>query len=152
MNVPSRTFLRVVALAAAAIALYAGNRSLAQAPPATKPDTTVDRGRYLVEQVAMCGDCHTPHGPDGAPDKKQWLRGAIIDFTPKHEVPGWVPMAPRLAGLRPGWDTAAMAKYLETGTKPDGSTSHPPMPAYRFHHEDAEAAAAYLASFAEKHP
>jgi len=28
-------------------------------------ETTVERGQYLVEVLAACGNCHTPVGPQG---------------------------------------------------------------------------------------
>jgi hypothetical protein len=37
-----------------------------------------------------------------------------------------------------------MVTFLETGKRPDGSMPRPPMPPYRFSHEDAPAITAYL--------
>ena len=28
-------------------------------------ETPVERGRYIVEVIGACGNCHTPQGPDG---------------------------------------------------------------------------------------
>ncbi len=36
----------------------------------------VERGRYIVENVAMCELCHTPRTESGQPDKGHWL-GAV---------------------------------------------------------------------------
>ena len=43
----------------------------------TEPDDVlVARGKYLVDSVAACADCHTPRGPMGAPLTDQYLAGA----------------------------------------------------------------------------
>jgi len=42
--------------------------------PATKG--TVDRGKYLVDHVLLCGVCHTPSLPSGEPDKTLYLAGS----------------------------------------------------------------------------
>ena len=45
-------------------------------------DGTVDRGKYLVDHVLMCGVCHTPTGADGQPDMSKYLAGSrSYDFT-----------------------------------------------------------------------
>jgi len=43
-------------------------------------EAQVARGRYLVENVSLCGDCHTPFGPTG-PDLTRWLAGGR-EFVP----------------------------------------------------------------------
>jgi mono/diheme cytochrome c family protein len=35
----------------------------------------IERGRYIVENVAMCELCHTPRDENGNPDKGRWLKG-----------------------------------------------------------------------------
>jgi len=37
-----------------------------------------DRGKYIVEDIAICGQCHTPRDSDGAPDRSRWLEGAPV--------------------------------------------------------------------------
>ena len=36
--------------------------------------TLVERGRYIVENVAMCELCHTPRDEHGNPDRGRWLQ------------------------------------------------------------------------------
>lgn len=104
-------------------------------------------GRYLVENVGMCGDCHTPRGAMGQPDLQHPLGGATLDFRPTVPVPAWAELAPSIAGPKAlGWTRAQMVKFLETGVTPDGRESLPPMPRVRLTREDAEAVAAYLSS------
>jgi hypothetical protein len=54
--------------------------------------------------------------------------------------------APRIAGLPRHWSREQTAHFLESGRTPDRKPAAPPMPRYRFSHDDAEAIAAYLAS------
>ena len=39
----------------------------------------LEHGRYLVETIAGCGNCHTPRLPDGTPDDSKNLAGASRD-------------------------------------------------------------------------
>jgi mono/diheme cytochrome c family protein len=59
----------------------------------------------------------------------------------------WASFAPRLAGLPAGYTQEQIVHFLMTGERPDGRPGPlPPMPAYRFEREDAEAIVAYLKS------
>src|SRR5271167_5276645 len=40
--------------------------------------TDVARGKYLVESVAVCGQCHTPTDGNGNPDRSRWLQGSSV--------------------------------------------------------------------------
>jgi len=42
----------------------------------------IARGKYLVEQVSLCGDCHTPHNEKGEPIQAQLLKGATVPYKP----------------------------------------------------------------------
>lgn len=105
----------------------------------------VARGRYLVEDVGLCGDCHTPHNEKGEPIKEQTLKGATVDFKPTVPMPVWADKASNIAGL-PGWDKDAAIKFMMTGIAYNGLPSRPPMPQFRFNQQDAEAIVAYLKS------
>lgn len=113
--------------------------------PVRASESLTERGRYLVEDVGKCLDCHTPMTPQG-PDMTKHLMGAKLGFEPLGPVPGWMPMAPRIAGIPNGWTEEHMVEFLRTGSKPGGAPAQPPMPAYRFHEDDARAVTAYLAS------
>ena len=64
----------------------------------------VARGQYLVENVAGCGDCHTPRDAHGIPVHQRTLAGAPIGFAPLNPLPQWAAWAPALAGLTTGFD------------------------------------------------
>ncbi len=65
--------------AAAFVALGSCSKSSSSTTPATggsKLLGTVERGRYLVDNVLVCGECHTPTLPDGKPDMSKYLAGS----------------------------------------------------------------------------
>lgn len=105
--------------------------------------TVVERGRYIVESVAMCELCHTPRTEDGAPDKGHWLGGGPAQLRPSYPAPYWAIVEPRIAGRPPGTD-ADFIKLLTTGISRTGRPPDPPMPPFRMTRPDAEAVLAYL--------
>jgi len=102
----------------------------------------IARGKYIVEYVGMCGDCHTPHDEKGEPIAAQTLRGAPLAFKPTVPMP-WADKAPNIAGLR-GWEEADAIKFLMTGKAYNDLPPRPPMPGYRLNKEDATAVVRYL--------
>jgi len=107
----------------------------------------VERGRYLVEQVGKCSECHTPAGPDGRPDKSKWLKGAPLTFAPIGKPPKWEDHAPDITPsgrLFQRWGAKGIAAFLTTGKGPGGDAADPPMPTYTLKQDDAEAIVAYL--------
>lgn len=116
----------------------------AAAVPGAEPtrDQLVLRGRYLVEGIGLCADCHTPRTEKGEFDRARWLQGSPLPFKPTVEMP-WVPAAPPIAGL-PTMTEEEGVKFLRTGLRPNGTRTLPPMPEFRLNHDDARAVAAYL--------
>jgi mono/diheme cytochrome c family protein len=108
-------------------------------------ESQVARGKYLVEEVAKCSECHTPRDAQGNLDAQAWLRGAPIWITPVRPIPNWADTVPPLAGL-PSLTDAQVATVLEKGTGPEGEVLRPPMHIYHMHHADAQAIIAYLKS------
>ncbi len=109
----------------------------------------VARGKYLVEEVAKCGECHSPRTETGDFDKANWLKGTPLDFAPTHEIKDWHKTAPDITGgsrLMQRWGEEGLTKFLETGLGPRGNKADPPMPEYHLTHEDAVAIVAYLKS------
>ncbi len=102
----------------------------------------VERGRYLVNSVGVCADCHTPRNERGEFVQELWLEGAPLGFAPTVPMP-WAPAAPPIAGLKAMTDEQAKA-FLMTGVRPNGTKPLPPMPEYRFSEPDAAAVVAYL--------
>src|SRR5438067_597804 len=64
----------------------------------------VERGKYIVEEVAKCVNCHTPRDANGEIDRTQELKGAPVFFLPAQHVADWPQICPRLRGTPPGTD------------------------------------------------
>ncbi|EKE43591.1 Diheme class I cytochrome c [Oceaniovalibus guishaninsula JLT2003] len=109
----------------------------------TDTDSTpqLQRGRYLVEAMAHCGECHTPRGPLGGLDTSRWLSGA-----PNPSGKGTIP------AIDPGhldWSEGDIAMYLTTGLTPDYDSAGGHMVAVidklsQLPREDVDAITAYL--------
>jgi hypothetical protein len=117
--------------------------------PPTKAE--IEKGRYLVEEIAKCPECHTPRKADGELDSAAWLRGAPIWIRPVAPIPNWAENVPALAGLG-SFTEVQVERVLEDGTGPNGEALRPPMHIYHMAPPDARAIAAYLKSLpAEVH-
>ena len=87
------------------------------ASPALAPKSGVARGRYLVDHVAICGDCHTPRNSLGVPDRSLFMAGASKKIGPLGEaVPNITPDKETGIG---DWRRQDIAELLVTGIKPD---------------------------------
>lgn len=150
----------VISLATAAVALCLLQPRIAQAQKkqpqksaqtsnekSTSGDAT--RGKYIVESVAMCGQCHTPRDSQGNADRSRWLQGGSLPFMPAQPNPDWPVSAPRIGGNPPASD-ADMVKLLTTGIWTNGNRLRYPMPQFRMDKGDAEAVVAYLKSVTGK--
>ena len=99
------------------------------------------RGRYLVEALGHCAECHTPRDATGGLDRSRWMQGA-----PNPSGKGTIP-AINAAEL--GWSATDIAYYLETGFTPDYDSAGGQMTKViasisKLPAEDREAIAAYL--------
>jgi len=115
------------------------------APKAGSPGATgaVARGKYIVEDVAYCTNCHTPRTSTGELDRTKWLQGGPLFWQPAQHVPNYPQLVPRLAGTPPANDDE-MVILLTTGVWKDGTRLREPMPQFRMTKEDALAVIAYL--------
>ncbi|HEX6768034.1 MAG TPA: cytochrome c [Candidatus Binatia bacterium] len=85
--------------------------------PATAPKSGVERGKYLTDHVAICGDCHTPRNSIGVPSKTLYLAGAGKDIGPLGQsIPNITPDKETGIGE---WKRDEIAELLLKGTKPD---------------------------------
>ena len=99
---------------------------------------TEDRGRYLAEAMAHCGECHTPRTALGGMDRSRWLAGVTGEGG-----------APNITPARLDWSEDEIASYLTTGFTPDYDMvgGHMALVVENFgklQAEDAAAVAAYL--------
>jgi mono/diheme cytochrome c family protein len=107
-------------------------------------DDQIARGKYLVDNVAMCSECHTPRDANGNLETNRYMQGAAIWITPVKPIMNWAQNAPALAGF-PYTDEEG-ERILEQGTGPEGGVLRPPMHVYHMKPEDAKAIVAYLKS------
>jgi mono/diheme cytochrome c family protein len=129
-----------------AVAVVAAGLSVsALSAPALAGDAGVERGAYLMNAVAACGNCHTPFGPQG-PDLSRALSGRLMEDT---DI--WTVYAPNITpdvetGIG-GWSDAEIVRAIREGVRPDASVIGPPMPIglYRgLSDADAGALVAYI--------
>ena len=120
----------------------------AQEKPASAFDSkdSVTRGKYIVDHVAMCVECHTPRDKTGRMIRAEYLKGAPVPVdAPPYPGMKWALKAPAIAGL-PGYTKEEGVRLLTRGMTSDGRTPNPPMPPFRLSIQDAEAVVAYLKS------
>ena len=112
-------------------------------------DSKIERGKYLVEEVGRCQECHTPKTEAGEFDKSRWMKGATLVGVPSTPVADWHQKSPDLTSTSDALDEMGPGRVLEVsanGENPRGGTAGPPMPAYMLKAEDADAIATYLKS------
>jgi mono/diheme cytochrome c family protein len=116
-----------------------------QAIPAKGPRGSVEHGRYLVHDVAMCVECHSPRDENGDIIPGQEFTGAPIPVRPAGRS-DWALRAPRNRGL-PGYTSELAIRLLtQGGVDRDGRQLRPPMPRFRMTVQDAADVVAYLKS------
>lgn len=115
------------------------------APRPGGADPLVDRGRYLVEVLGACGNCHTPKGPAGNLPGRHLAGG----FEIKEEF--GVAIAANITPDREtgigAWSDAEVTRAIREGKSRDGRILGPPMPYYLYRDladGDVKAMVAYL--------
>lgn len=104
------------------------------------------RGKYFVEQVSMCVECHTPRDDTGRLLREKYLEGAPVPVkSPPYPNMKWAMRAPAIAGL-PGYTIEQGVRLLTEGITANGRRPDPPMPQFQFTRADAAAIVAYLKS------
>ncbi len=99
------------------------------------------RGRYLVEGLAHCAECHTPRNALGALEVTSWMQGA-----PNPSGRGRIPP---IAGPDFDWTAFDVSAYLETGFTPQfdvvgGSMADVVQNTRELNKSDLDAIAAYI--------
>lgn len=108
---------------------------------AETPTPELARGRYIVEALAHCAECHTPRNALGGLDHRRWMAGAAAPDG-KGRVPNITPAALH-------WSAAEIFAYLTTGFTPDfdsvgGEMAHVVDNMSKLPEADVRAVVAYL--------
>ncbi|HEX7081312.1 MAG TPA: c-type cytochrome [Gammaproteobacteria bacterium] len=115
---------------------------------AENPDRAAQlaRGKYLVETIAGCGNCHTPHLEDGKLDETMAYAGEFVIEEPVFTAYA-ANITPDMETGIGSWSEEDIVKALREGVRPDGRVLGPPMP-FHFYNKmsdtDAYAIAAYI--------
>lgn len=105
----------------------------------------IEHGRYLVERVVMCVECHSSRDEQGEIIPESRFMGGAIPFRPPWPN-DWAIAAPRNAGL-PGYTDELAIRLLTQGAiDRHGRQLRPPMPRFRMTREDAADVIAYMRS------
>ncbi len=117
---------------------------MAPVPPAPLRGNA-DHGRYLVDSVAMCAECHSSRNEAGDIIADTRLKGGPMPVRVPWPA-DWPVQVPRIAGL-PGYSDAEAMRLLTQGAiKRNGSLARAPMPRFRMSEQDAADVVAYLRS------
>jgi mono/diheme cytochrome c family protein len=102
------------------VALYAWG-ALAQ------PSVSAARGKYLMEGIVACGNCHIARGEQGQPLFEKGLSGGMVFDEPPFKAYASNITPDRETGIGK-WTDAQLAKAIREGVRPDKSIIGPPMP------------------------
>jgi mono/diheme cytochrome c family protein len=116
---------------------------------AASAQSPLERGKYLVNGVLTCGNCHTPRAKGGVYDMSKQLSGGPQVFEePSFVVRGANITPDRDTGIGT-WSAADIKKVLREGIRPNGVQLAPVMP-YGFYKiftdSDLDAVVTYVRS------
>jgi mono/diheme cytochrome c family protein len=124
-----------------AVALLA----LIAAPVVAQQNATLERGKYLMDSIVACGNCHVQRDKGKPLPEKGLSGGMVFDEEPfKAYAPNITPDPETGIGK---WSEAQLATAIREGIRPDGSVIGPPMPIMFYRgmaDDDLKAIVAYL--------
>ncbi len=144
--------MRATSVVLGAVLIFVVAGTVGRAAQASRPAAVgtagsgnIEHGRYLVEQVAHCAECHSGRDGRGTIIESQRYMGGLIPFTPPWPN-DWAMRAPRNKGL-PGYtDPLALRLLTEGSIGRNGAQLKPPMPRFRMTVNDAADVIAFLRS------
>ena len=108
----------------------------------------LERGKYLVEGILTCGNCHTPRGPKGVLDTQRRHAGSP---APQIDTPEWSAHPTNITPDKEtgigNWTREQVKTAIRDGVRPDGQQLAPlmPYPFYRiFTPADLDAVLTYV--------
>src|SRR2546421_11271118 len=81
--------------------------------------TPVERGKYLVNTILTCQNCHTPKGERGAPIYERDLSSGLEFDEPPFKVTASNITQDKETGIG-SWSDADIKKGLQKGERPNG--------------------------------
>jgi len=116
-----------------------------------RAETTLERGKYLVDAIMACDGCHTPRPGGGALDMtKRFSGGSQTWDEPHYLVKGSNISSDRDHGIG-SWGDADFKRLMSEGVRPNGVKVAPQMP-FVFYKiltpRDLDAVTAYIRSAA----
>ncbi len=93
-------------------------------------ETPLERGRYLMQGIVACGNCHTPQTPNGPAAGMEMAGQMVTDmalFTAY--APNITPDPETGIG---SWSDDQIVAAIRDGRRPDGSLIGPPMPIHLY--------------------
>jgi mono/diheme cytochrome c family protein len=142
------TILRVSVLLGT-LALVSGSMLAQQpapssgAPAAGAAAGNLEHGRYLVERVVMCYECHSTRDGQGNIVAGTRFHGGPMPMRPPW-ASDWPQQIPRIAGFAGYTDAEAVRLLTQGAIKRDGTQLRYPMPRFRMTPQDAADVIAYL--------
>ena len=149
---PMRPSIRIVVTVVLGSACIAGALLVVKQRAQTRFDQSLEHGRYLVEAVAICFECHSerdythrgwpiPKGRVGG-GRILWGEGTASQLVAPNISPD------RDTGLG-SWSDEEIMRAIRDGVAPDGHLLNPEMPSRYFHRlseDDLRAIVSYLRS------
>jgi mono/diheme cytochrome c family protein len=112
-------------------------------PDSQIPKGDIEHGRYIVERIAMCAQCHSSRDEDGNIIPEMRFKGGPIPFKPPWPN-DWAVRAPRNGGLIGYTDAQAIRLLTQGAIDRNGDQLRPPMPRFRMTIQDAADVVAYM--------
>ena len=112
--------------------------------PVSIPVGNAEHGRYIVENVVHCVECHSSRDTQGNILTETRYLGGPLPFSPPWS--DWATQVPRNKGL-PGYtDQLAFRLFTRGSIGRRGEVLRPPMPRFRMTPQDAADVIAYMRS------
>ena len=106
----------------------------------------VERGKYLVNTIMTCQNCHTPKGEKGVPQFQRDLSGGLSWDEPPFKVTASNITQDKQTGIG-AWSDSELKRALIKGVRPNGVSLAPIMPTEFYEiltPRDLDAIVAYL--------
>jgi hypothetical protein len=129
----------------ATVAVGAAQRPAPPSNAGSVAGASIERGRYLTHEVAMCVQCHSPRDARGRIIEGREFQGAPIPVVSPYPEARFALAAPNIRELARS-SGESIVRLLQTRIGRDGRPPDLPMPPFRMNAEDARSIVLYLQS------